>query len=153
MKISKHFDARELVPPQIWKTYGIISRQFLRPELLRVLDLLRDKLGRPVVVNNWHTGGQYKESGYRTPYTKTGAKYSQHKLGTAADVKVPEYTKDEVTYEAMTPMQVLAVILANADEFRAAGMTTYENPNATPTWLHIDCRWREPNNAFVMVNP
>ena len=143
MKISKHFDVRELVPPQIWKTYGPISRQFLRPELLRVLDLLRDKLGKPVIVNDWHTGGQYKESGYRTPYTKTGAKYSQHKLGTAADVKV----------DGMTPIQVLAVIVANADEFRAAGMTTYENPNFTPTWLHIDCRWREPNNAFVMVNP
>ena len=143
MKISKHFDVRELVPPQIWKTYGPISRQFLRPELLRVLDLLRDKLGRPVIVNDWHTGGQYKESGYRTPYTKTGAKYSQHKLGTAADVKV----------DGMTPIQVLAVIVANADEFRAAGMTTYENPNFTPTWLHIDVRWRDPNNAFVMVNP
>lgn len=143
MKISKHFDVRELVPPSIFQTYGIIARQFLRPELLRVLDLLRDKAGRPVTVNNWHTGGQYKESGFRLPTTKTGAKYSQHKFGTAADVKV----------QGMAPREVLAIIQANEAEFIAAGMTTYENPDFTSTWTHLDCRWREPMDGLVMVNP
>ena len=143
MKISKYFDVRELVPPSIWSTYGITARQFLRPELLRVLDLLREKVGRPVVVNNWHTGGQFRESGYRVPYTKTGARYSQHKFGAAADVKVA----------GMSPKDVLAVILSNEAEFIAAGLTTFENVDFTPTWLHLDVRWREPMTSLVMVNP
>jgi len=145
MKISKHFELQELVPPSIFQTFGLTAIQFIRPEILAVLDLLREKVGKPVIVNNWHTGGQYKESGYRIPHTKTGARYSMHKLGIAADVKV----------NGMTPMQVLAVILADHDEFKAAGMTTYENPAFTPTWLHIDCRQvaRPDHNAFRMVNP
>jgi hypothetical protein len=143
MKISKHFDFEELVPPSIWKTYGIASRQFLRPELITSLDLLRDILGRPVTVNNWHAGGAYKESGYRLPDTRTGARYSQHKFGAAADVKVP----------GMTPREVLAVILNNQQRFIEAGLTTYENPDFTPTWLHVDCRWRSPMDGLVMVNP
>lgn len=143
MKISKHFDLRELVPPAIWQRFGLTARQFLRPELLAVLDLLREKVGRPVVVNNWHTGGSFKESGYRVPHTRTGARYSQHKFGAAADVKVA----------GMSPRDVLAVILSNEAEFVAAGLTTYENPDFTATWLHLDCRWREPMINLVMVNP
>jgi hypothetical protein len=30
--------------------------------------------------------------------------------------------------------------------------TTYENISATPSWLHIDCRWTGLNN-LLMVNP
>ena len=145
MKVSKFFRIEELVPPYVFKTFGITSVQFLRPELLVVLDLLREKVGRPVIVNNYSRGGPYKESGYRVPWTKTGARMSIHKLGGAADVKV----------EGMTPREVLAVILANFDEFRAAGMTTYENPAFTPTWLHIDCRIVvEPHpTKFRVVDP
>lgn len=155
MKVSKYFELQELVPPSIFKRFGITAIQFIRPELLAVLDLLREKLGRPVIVNNWHTGGKYQESGYRTPRTKTGADLSMHKMGIAGDIKVPAYTKDGVVIPAMLPREILAVILANHEEFKAAGMTTYENPAFTPTWLHIDCRQvaRPDHNAFRMVNP
>ena len=54
---------------------------FISPELVEVLQKIRDHFGRSVTIN----------SGYRTPgYNRKldGAAYSQHLFGTAADITV-----------------------------------------------------------------
>ena len=140
---SEYFDVRELVDANTFKALGINAAWLIEPKIVRVLDLLRDKLGAPVVVNNWHVGGPFKSSGFRSMSDKTGAMFSQHRRGCAADVKV----------SGRTPKDVLSVINANFEEFKSAGLTTVEDVNFTPTWLHLDCRPVQIENQFRIVRP
>lgn len=142
MMLSENFDLREFVPKSIYDMFGERAVQFVDKRIVDVVQLLRDLTGKPIVVNNWHTGGQYSESGYRVPDTKTGAKYSQHKFGRAADVKV----------EGMTPKEVVALIIKNEKVFMGFGLTTIENTDATPTWTHLDCR-QTNKTKIQFVNP
>ena len=140
---SPYFDVRELVDANTFKALSVNAAWLIDPKIVRVLDLLREKLGAPVVVNNWHTGGPFKSSGFRSMSDKTGAMFSQHRRGCAADVKV----------SGRTPKDVLSVINANFEEFKAAGLTTIEDVNFTPTWLHLDCRPVQIDNQFRIVRP
>jgi hypothetical protein len=106
---------------------------------LQTLQALRDKFG-PLTVNNWHTGGAFKESGLRSFNTGTGAQFSQHKFGRAFDCK----------FKGGTPREVAAYVMMHADEFPL--LTTIENPDATPTWFHFDVRSHNKEGIWV-VNP
>lgn len=123
----KHFDLRELVPPDVYMTRGQAAWELLDPRGLVALDALREKFG-PIRVNDWHLGGTYSQSGLRDPVTGVGARLSQHKAGRAFDCK----------FANTTPQAVYAYLLEHAAEF--PGITTLEDINATPTWLHFDVR-------------
>lgn len=143
--MSKYFLIQELVPPGIYTQFGEKAWWFIQPVLIGVLDALREDVGRPLLVNNWHTGGSYQFSGYRPPETKIGAPYSMHRMGLAADVKC----------KGWKPADILKVIQDNQAKYLALGLTTYENLQATPTWLHLDCRrWPgDPITELKIVNP
>ena len=138
--ISKYFEDFELVGPEFIKT-NLPVKWFIDKELLSVLDALREEFG-PITINNWKSGGQYKESGLRMPNTGTGASFSQHKFGKAADLKFKNHTVQDV-YKA---------ILANEAKWVAKGLTTLENITATPSWLHIDVR-NTGSDKILIVNP
>lgn len=68
---------------------------FISPELVEVLQKIRDHFGKPVVIN----------SGYRTAkHNKAvgGATYSQHLYGTAADIQVSGVKPKDVAAYAET---------------------------------------------------
>lgn len=68
---------------------------FVSPELVEVLQRIRDHFGRPVTIN----------SGYRTEAHNRavgGASYSQHKYGTAADIAVSGVTPLEAARYAQS---------------------------------------------------
>lgn len=130
MKVSQNFTLQEFVPEIVHKQFGDKAIQFVDPKIIQVVETLRQFIGKPVTVNNWNSGGQYQESGFRHPYTDTGAKLSQHKFGRAADVKV----------EGMTSKQVYDFVIVNKLKLMAAGLTTVENIAATPSWVHLDVR-------------
>jgi hypothetical protein len=140
---SPHFDVREMVDANTFKALGVNAAWLIDPKIVRVLDLLREKLGAPIFVNNWHTGGPFKSSGFRSMSDKTGAMFSQHRRGCAADVKA----------SGKKPAELLFIINANFEEFKAAGLTTIEDINYTPTWLHLDCRPVQIENQFRIVRP
>ena len=148
---SKYFDIREFVDERTWKILGVKAACLIDPAIIRVADLLRQKTGQPVTVNNWSFAkpGEtvYKASGYRAIWEKVGGQLSQHRCGRAADFKV----------RGMRPAQVFALIMANQAEFEAAGLTTVEALEFTRTWLHLDVRPRvdgwHPNAAFLIVRP
>lgn len=129
MRLSRNFLLQEFVPPQIYDVYGERSRQFLDQGLIVLVQALRDDLNRSIVINNWHSGGKYKESGFRMPHTTTGAPLSQHKFGRAVDIKVA----------GMVPEEVRKYIRLNFEYYRSLGLTTIEKD--TPTWTHLDLRW------------
>lgn len=62
----------------------------------------RTAIGRPVVINNWATGGTRRAAGVRSTQDNIvagGATESQHKEGRAADLYVPGWTPEELFRE------------------------------------------------------
>ena len=129
MNISEHFDIREFVDPEAFKARGDKSIELIDIRIVKVVELLREIVGKPIIINTWHIGGQYKESGLRQMNTATGAKYSQHKFGRAVDVKV----------SGMKSEDVRNIIRSNWKFLKEAGLTTIEKD--TPTWVHLDVRY------------
>lgn len=141
---SKYFDCREYVDARTWGVLGVKSAWLIDPKIVAICDLIREKAGVPVTVNNWHMGGNYDSSGYRAIWDATGGKLSQHRCGRAADVKV----------KGLIPLRVFQIIHANKAEFEAAGLTTMEDLRFTPTWTHLDCRPRlEDKTGILIVKP
>jgi hypothetical protein len=141
----KYFALNELVPPDVIASRGEQAWQLMDERILRGADWLREKFG-PCVINGKFGGKGFTESGLRNPLTTTGARWSQHKFGRAVDLKFLKVNVKEV-YD---------YILANQPEARANGITTVENINATPSWLHCDCRLLPetfPTNGILVVNP
>lgn len=133
------FALDELVPPDIYMSRGERAWELLDRYALITLQQLRDKFG-PITVNDWHNGGQFKESGLRSFTTTTGAKLSQHRFGRAFDCKPKNVTVREVA----------DYVLAHPGEF--PHLTTIENPDATPTWFHFDVRNHDKPGIWI-VNP
>lgn len=129
MKVSNNFYLQEFIDPLTWQNRGEKSIELIDFSLISIAQALRDHFNASVTVNNWHAGGQYKESGLRNFFTKTGALYSQHKFGRAIDCKVAGYDPEEIRQH----------ILANQDTWMALGLTTIEK--GTPSWVHIDTRY------------
>jgi len=128
MKVSKDFELGEFIDPATWMVRGEKSIELIDTRLITLTQFFRDYFAVPITINNWHQGGQYKESGLRTFLTKTGATYSQHKFGRAADLKLSGLDTEEVRHE----------IRRNWKAFKQAGLTCIEMD--TPTWVHIDVR-------------
>lgn len=135
----QHFILQELIPPEIYDLRGDAGWELLDPVALLSLDALRECFG-PIVVNNWHDGGNFKESGYRSLTTPTGARFSQHKFGRAFDCKPQRVTPDEMS----------EYILTNATKFQH--ITTLEDVKKTVTWLHFDVR-NNPQTVIRVVEP
>lgn len=109
MNVGKHFKVREFACKDGSQAV------FIDTHLVAILDILRNKIGKPVIIT----------SGYRTPEWNTkcgGAKYSYHMRGMAADIRVNE----------MTPKQVANIL--NGIIPNECGIIVYSG------WVHIDTR-------------
>ena len=148
---SQYFDVREWVDERVWGQLGPRAAGLIDPRQVRISDLLRELGGVPNVINNWHFWrpgvNKYRSSGFRAKWDRTGGDLSQHRCGRASDNKL----------YGMTARQMLAVVMDNREKFLDAGLTTIEDVDHTPTWLHLDCRPRikglHPENDFLIVKP
>lgn len=131
------FSVQELVPHETYSARGDAALELLDERLLRTLDALRDEYGR-IKINTWATGGDLKYRGFRPRDCNVGAEYSQHRYGRAADI-TPLDTPLEVVYEAIKD--------GLYDE-----ITTVENLQFTPTWIHVDVR-NHRQEAVRVVDP
>lgn len=109
VKLARHFKVKEFACKDLSPVV------FIDEYLWNVLDILRHKIGKPVIIT----------SGYRTPeWNKkcNGAKYSYHMRGMAADIRV----------NGMTPKQVANIL----DEIvpDECGIIVYKS------WVHFDVR-------------
>jgi len=123
-----HFKIWEMVPPELMSLPEDYLCNLFDENLLIVIDRLRMTIGKPITINNWKTGGQYKWSGYRTNSCKIGAKLSAHRIGMAFDIKV----------SGMSPTEVSEYILSHQAMFPE--ITEIEDVDSTPSWFHISCR-------------
>ena len=94
MQLSEHFSLRELTTSEIAERKGLENYPtgIELDNLVRLaekLEEVRKVLGKPIMIN----------SAYRSPEVNAavgGVKTSQHCLGCAADIRVPNMTPDEV---------------------------------------------------------
>lgn len=151
MKIAENFDAEEFVHPAVFRAVGWPRvRWYISDFMLDYALLLREVLNVPILINDWSRGGRLIGRGYRPPSYRPngGGLFSQHYLSRALDVSTRQHS----------PREILEAIEANAERFKAIGLTTIENPDFTPTWLHGDCRpvlpeLLKPGETFYFVNP
>lgn len=104
MGIKDYFKIEELVCPHVYKQFGHGAWIFLDKHLLEVLLVIREKLGKPIIVNNWADGGSYSQRGLRCNVCalvreKSNLEkvyLSMHVFGKAVDFHVPGMTAEEV---------------------------------------------------------
>lgn len=111
-KVGQHFKVREFACKDGSQVV------FIDSYLVSILDILRNKIGKPVIIN----------SGYRTPERNkavNGAKYSYHMRGMAADIRVNGMSAKELA------KKLNEIVL---DE---CGIIVYN------TWVHVDTRTKK----------
>lgn len=137
----KHYKIQELVCPHVYEKHGSKAWNFFHREFLQDLDRLRDLLGCPVIINDWHTGGSYSQSGLRCPLCATNEDFSMsaHNLGGAVDIRTGVYFSKQISEK----------IISNYRLFKS--FKRIENILHTPSWCHIDTRGH--HEGIVFFNP
>lgn len=108
-KVGQHFKVKEFACKDGSQVV------FIDSYLVSLLDILRNEVGKPVIIN----------SGYRTPTRNKevdGAKYSYHMRGMAADIRINGMSAKEIADK-------LNKIIPNE-----CGIIVYKS------WVHIDTR-------------
>lgn len=146
IQISENFKLDEFIDPVTYEKFGARSVMFIRKEVILAAQYIRSTTGLSITVNNWANGGAYKESGLRNFNTSTGASYSAHKFGAAADLKIGD----------LDSFEMAAIIKKNWQELYKIGVRRIENPEATKgknrSWLHFDS-YETQTKELIIVNP
>ena len=130
----KYFKGKELVSPEVYKIYGENVIKFISKDILMFLDLLREDLGVPILVNRPSVG--ITQRGLRTTIdsivkdkVKNNKLYlSAHVLGRGVDFEVP----------SMDMKKVYERIINNPRRYSM--ITRIEDPNVTLAkgYIHVD---------------
>lgn len=132
----RHFRLEELVDPDTFQARGERAWELLDTGALITLDQLRVRFGR-CIVNDWHSGGELKLSGFRPANSPIGAKWSQHKHGRAFDCKFSDIKAEDVRRD----------IIEHEDDFPY--LTVLERG---VNWVHFDTR-NHNRVGIWLVNP
>ena len=134
----RYFNIQELVPKGVYEVYDEELLWLLFDDrILIAADIIRDAYG-PMIINDWHKGGRFDESGFRSWFTPTGAKLSQHKFGRALDLKPVRGHVNTIREK------IISRELCN-------GLVTCVEENVS--WLHIDCRMPEGEGIIKVIRP
>lgn len=144
MKVSKNFDIREFVPQSLWQVRGKQCAWFVSPTVIELAQFYKDYFSGyfeqevTVTINDWLFGGIYQERGWRYPDTETGSPFSFHKGGlcTAFDCEI----RFKETGNELDPDKIRTIIIEHEQLFMSKGLTTLENGNFAPGWIHSDHR-------------
>lgn len=102
--IKDYFGIDELVCRHVYEKHGERAWSFFDPRLLAVLLFIRERIDKPMTINNWNRGGGYSQRGYRcnrcdlvSAKTKANTLYcSAHMRGQAVDFDVRGLTAEDV---------------------------------------------------------
>jgi hypothetical protein len=134
-----YFSVPELVPPDIYAAMGDGALILLDDRILRIADCVREHFGVPVTINNWKTGGQFSQRGFRTQQEGKATR-SAHFYGRALDMDVKGISSDDVRKEILAQQ--------SASDFPLiSGMET------GISWVHLDCANRYSTNGIVTFKP
>ena len=122
----EHLIIQEIVPPLLFnavKDHPEILFNLFDPELLIGADWLRKRYG-PMTCNNWHAGGSFMWSGFRTAGSQYYSPGSMHSVGKALDLKFSKISSEEIRAD-LRKMEYVPHIKRIEDDV---------------TWLHIDTK-------------
>lgn len=127
---SKYFIVQEFINPTTYERLGDDSINLIDSKLIDIAEFIREDIGLPITINNWHNGGQYEESGLRDKDSTTGAPKSTHKLGKGIDLKIKGYSgKEWYNY-----------VKANSKQLYDLGLRRIEDKSIATTWCHMDTK-------------
>jgi hypothetical protein len=112
----EHFDIKELVSQKAYLAKGDKCWRFFNPIALEGLDKLRKKYG-PITINNWHTGGERKFSGFHLPGEFNRSEYSGHRMWGAFDLIFHKIQAEEVRIDLLGHEPKKAGYLPQIEEF------------------------------------
>jgi hypothetical protein len=153
----KYFNIRELVDPVTFQERGEKALQLLHADALYSLDLIRERYGKPVRVNNWHRvkpsdpslyldaswrkkNGVFIFRGFRPAWCTEGSKYSQHRLGSGFDFDVDGMTAEEVREDIRKHPDEPAFYAIKAVELGVP-------------WVHVDARNIPDGQRIMWIEP
>lgn len=131
--IKDYFSIQDLVDKTVFDKFGQTAWKFIDKDLLACLLIIREKLGKPITINNWHKGGQFSQRGLRTNISpmvkgKTSLYLSAHLFGKGVDFDVA----------GMTAVEVRAWIVANAALFPCKIRLERNMAGKPINWVHLD---------------
>ena len=140
----KHFDIKELVSKAVYYKFGEFAWCFFDEDILKDLDIIRESWGSPLTINNWHSGGQYNESGLRSNVdsivkNKIAPYLSGHVLAKAFDIK-PQNKKSKEFHTFLWNFLKTGKLKA---------FKRLENGQLTPDWIHIDALRTQNGNPEI----
>lgn len=141
-----YFDLHELVCEHVYKHFGYFAWSFLDDRTLRVLDVIRQKLNKPVYVNNWDINGQFSQRGLRCLKCDLIRKaavegrmyFSPHLRGVAYDFDVQGMVAEEVRVWIEKNHLIIPFPVRLED---------------TVSWVHLDTAVLDETRKVIRINP
>jgi len=132
------FAIQELCDPETYKTLGEAAWMLFDPLLLSTLDRIRNRYGKPIVINDWVSGGKFKYRGFRPSNCTEGSPLSAHRRGQAIDFDVKGMTAEEVRQDIKKNQEHIDFMLINQVELAV-------------NWVHISTA--NIRNRIQWLNP
>lgn len=63
--ITDWFSLPELVCPEVYHKYGDTAWSFFDTRLLITLEVIRQKINKPIIINDWQIHGDFSQRGFR----------------------------------------------------------------------------------------
>lgn len=145
--IPKHLEPHEIVHKE---TLDAVGGSFIRvsmlfdDRLLKTADKLRERYG-PIYCNNWYWNGRFSQRGLRSPFSKTGAQFSDHKFGRALDVHFAYVTAQEVRRDILND--------PFCDDFKYITVLEMTLNGEPISWLHFGTRnWDKQERGIQQLH-
>lgn len=156
-KISKNFYADEFIHPYLYKKIvgmGLDPKLYINRRLVGLIELIRKNFNDEarsfnanhkdvgLYINTWWSGGHLKNSGLRTflqPHKK--GSLSRHYFNECADLHLNGGGDEQLLYNH---------ILRYKDFYFYCGLTTLEDFDFTPAWVHVSMEWRTEESIYIM---
>ena len=133
MYIPKHLIIQEIVPHDLYDMFKEPAQLFalFDEQVLMGADWLRNRYG-PMTCNNWHLGGDFKWSGFRTTESPHYSATSMHSVGKALDLKFSKMSAAEIRAD-LRKLEYVPHIKRIEDDV---------------AWLHIDVKETNKNKLY-----
>lgn len=136
MTIKDYFHIKEWVCPHVYDKHREYAWNFIDKRLLETMLVIRERIGKPIVINNWGKGGQHTQRGLRCnicpiPKEKTSLEklyMSAHCQGMGVDFNVVGMSVADV-HKWLKENQILLPYPIRLEDIESA-----------PTWIHLDVR-------------
>lgn len=134
----KYFHLDELFPQKMIENIPeYVLFQMLDPRLIITIDKIRERFGKPMIINNWAVSGLFHYRGYRPASPAIGSPLSQHKFGRAVDFDIEGHKAEEVRVD----------IIKNKshDDYKYI-----RGLEADVNWVHIDFRYTKKEDELFI---